>query len=133
VSVSLALCFIVLIGCFTDNILYYASWQPAITFNIGSVILVISVMSAKRIRHGLFTATIEPQTLMETDSLRGDIPRSRWVDRALKMYNASKKKEEQKGVRGARTTNLTPTTPPTPTSTEARKTNIPLYNGGFRV
>ena len=73
-------------------------------------------MSAKRIRHGLFTATIEPQTLMETDSLRGDIPRSRWVDRALKTYNASKKKEEQKGVRGSESSNQVPTAPtPIPT------------------
>ncbi len=50
-------------------------------------------MSAKRIRHGLFAATVEPQTLQETDSLRGDIPRSRWVERALQRYNASVKGE----------------------------------------
>ena len=88
-------------------------------------------MSAKRIRHGLFTATIEPQTLMETDSLRGDIPRSRWVDRALKTYNASKKKEEQKGVRGSESSNQAPTAPTPSTEVIARKTNAFLNKGGL--
>jgi hypothetical protein len=95
--------------------------------------------TAKRIPRsdGMFGVMIEPQTLMETDSLRGDIPRSKWVERALVMYNASVKPREGKndkdGVRGSQATNQSsaPTTPTLTTSTEARKTNMPLYNGGF--
>src|SRR3712207_1418891 len=68
----------------------------------------------KRNRHGLFTATVRPQTLEETDRLRGDLPRSRWIERALRMYNASQKEEEgenndnndnNSGVRGSESSN----------------------------
>jgi hypothetical protein len=48
-------------------------------------------------RDGVFAATVTPQLLKETDSLRGDLPRSRWVERALIMYNASVKREAEKG------------------------------------
>jgi hypothetical protein len=94
-------------------------------------------MPTKKIRNGLFAATVEPQTLQETDSLRGDIPRSRWIERALKMYNATKKKEEgkeeeqNKGVRGSQeATNHRETPAATPTPTP--KTDPLLYKGGFR-
>jgi hypothetical protein len=91
-------------------------------------------MSTKRIPRsdGMFGVMVQPQTLKETDSLRGDIPRSRWVERALVMYNASmkEKEESQNGVRGSTASNQVPTAP-TPASTEAHKTNMPLYNGGL--
>ena len=116
----------------------FASWQSAITLNIDPVLQIILVMSIKRNRQGLFTATIKPQTLQETDTLRGDLPRSRWIERALKMYNASVKEGKENsannnnnGVRGSESSNQVPTSAPTPTSTEARKTNMPLYNGGL--
>ena len=93
-------------------------------------------MSTKRIpryNDGMFGVMIEPQTLMETDSLRGDIPRSRWVERALIMYNSSvKEKEEgQKGVRGSESSNQAPTAPTPSTEVIARKTNAFLNKGGL--
>ena len=72
---------------------------------------------------------------METDSLRGDIPRSRWVDRALKMYNASVKPREGKndkdGVRGSESSNQVPSAPTPSTEVRTRKTNVFLNKGGF--
>ena len=94
-----------------------------------------------KVRRSMFAVTVEPQTLQETDSLRGDIPRSRWVNRALKVYNASKKKEEGKeeeqniGVSGSQeaTNHRDPAATPITTSSEvAAKTNALLYKGGFR-
>jgi hypothetical protein len=64
-------------------------------------------------RDGAFGVTVRPCIVQETDMLRGDIPRSRWVERALIMYNTSAKEkegEEQKGVKGT-DTNLAPTAP----------------------
>ncbi len=45
-------------------------------------------------RDGCFGVTVTPQIVRQTDQLRGDIPRSRWVERALVMYNASMKEKE---------------------------------------
>ena len=39
-------------------------------------------------REAMFGVTVRPQTLTEVDKLRGDIPRSRYVERALIMYNS---------------------------------------------
>jgi hypothetical protein len=44
-------------------------------------------------REAMFGVTVRPQTLTEVDQLRGDIPRSRYVERALIMYNSYMKKE----------------------------------------
>ena len=90
-------------------------------------------------RDGCFGVTVTHKTKIETDQLRGEIPRSRWVERALVMYNSSVKEgkgnstdNNNNGVRGPESSNKVPTSAPTPTtSTEARKTNMPLYNGGF--
>ena len=94
----------------------------------------------------MFGAAIAPQTLMETDRLRGDIPRSRWVERALIMYNSSVKKEgkenspsvdnedNENGEWGSQATNQSTPTAPTPsTEVTTRKTATLLSNGGFRA
>jgi hypothetical protein len=76
--------------------------------------------------YGMFGVTVQPQTLEETDKLRRNIPRSRWIQRALVMYNARMKEvkeESQSGVRGS-ASNQVPTAPATPsTEVVARKTN----------
>jgi hypothetical protein len=57
------------------------------------------------------------KVMEETDRLRGDIPRSRWIERALTIYNACMKEgKEVNGVWGSQATNQTstPATPPTP-------------------
>jgi len=46
-------------------------------------------------REGMFGVVIQPKTLQETDKLRGDIPRSRWIERALILYNGSVKEQER--------------------------------------
>ena len=46
---------------------------------------------------GKFGAAIHPRTLRETDNLRGDIPRSRWIERALIQYNESIRKGSSGG------------------------------------
>jgi hypothetical protein len=82
----------------------------------------MSQSNSKVKREGMFGAIIQPQTLMETDRLRGDVPRSKWIEHALKMYNASVKNnnDNQNGVKGLQATTLaTPPTPTTPRSTEA--------------
>lgn len=65
----------------------------------------------------MFGVVVHSQTLKETDDLRGDIPRSRWIERALVMYNACmKEKEEQNdGVRGPHASKQA--APAAPTST----------------
>jgi hypothetical protein len=72
-----------------------------------------------RSRDGAFGATITPELLEETDSLRRDLPRSRWVERALILYNARMKEEREKeesGVRGSTsaTNQVSRSTTPTP-------------------
>ena len=77
-------------------------------------------------RDGCFGVTVTPQIVRQTDQLRGDIPRSRWVERALIMYNASVKegKEEQDGVRGPQATNQVTPPAPTPTPSEVAAQTI---------
>lgn len=79
----------------------------------------------------MFGIILKPQTSRETDSLRGDIPRSRWVERALMMYNASMKEESQNGVRGSESSNQAPTAPTPSTEVITRKTNAFLNKGGL--
>jgi hypothetical protein len=84
-------------------------------------------------RDGCFGVTVTPQIVRETDQLRGDIPRSRWVERALRMYNTSVKEndEEAKGVMGSQATNPSPAVTPTPTpEVVTPETNTFLRNGG---
>jgi hypothetical protein len=45
-----------------------------------------------------FGIKIKSQTINETDSLRGDIPRSRWIERALLMYNGYVRKNKEVGT-----------------------------------
>jgi hypothetical protein len=88
-------------------------------------------------RDGCFGVTVKPQIVRETDQLRGDIPRSRWVERALVMYNTSvkgenegKEKEEdnQNGVKGGCSgpPNQLPTHKPTPSTQVTRTANTIL-------
>jgi hypothetical protein len=78
----------------------------------------------------MFGVTVHPQTLKETDSLRGDVPRSRWVERALIMYNASMMKEGEgennnndnnSGVRGSKVTSQA--VPTSTTNSSVTETN----------
>jgi hypothetical protein len=61
-------------------------------------------------------ARIQDQTLIETNSLRGDVPLSRWVGRALDMYNSS--------VRKTYGEPLTTTTTALASNSDNRKENV---------
>ena len=68
----------------------------------------------------------------EVEKRRRFDSRSRYILRAVDRYlREEAAREEQTGVRGSESSNKVPTSAPTPTSTEARKTNMPLYNGGL--
>jgi metal-responsive CopG/Arc/MetJ family transcriptional regulator len=51
-------------------------------------------MSTNLVMVGSFGAKINPQLLQEVDRVRGDIPRSRFISRALARYLDDIKKDE---------------------------------------
>jgi hypothetical protein len=92
-----------------------------LAYHIGEITREMASNKRYPSRDGCFGITVPPQLKIETDQLRGEIPRSRWVEHALRMYNASVREELEEskdGVRG-QFTKLSPTTPtPTSVSTE---------------
>ena len=67
-------------------------------------------------------ASVAPELIKQIDEYRGEIPRSRIVERALNQFLES---NNVKNVEGLKTYNLTaqPATSPTPTSTTSTSTH----------
>jgi hypothetical protein len=96
--------------------------------------VVTKLMSKKYTCQGIFGAIIEPQTLKETDELRRDIPRSRWIERTLIMYNGYVKEElTQDDARGSHEVTSQSSTTPTPVTPGPEKPTPLLTSGGLRV